>query len=452
MQSTLKKASTLPAQLLMTKSGVSAQDLIKLHKAVVKSGVLRKKSPSIIHKTWPRRFVILLHDSIYIYGDETSKSPNATLPLHGYKQVVRTCTAVHDWCFTLMPALDLATIKPKTFSCVSDQERCEWMMAIRNEIFSLNDFSKLGPVSEQQLRALSAGDPVLEAVYTSIEEPVPHTKISVLGDGSDSDDEFYDSSSNDGDSESFSSTDKLKQQARYKVSTKADKPSKLPHLYSPRPSPARPNDPPPKPSPTPPTDPPPKPSPTPPTDPPPKPTPTSRTDPSPKPLPALPTDPPPKSPLTNKRKKSASLPPTPAENVPPRYSTLVDDFPKDYVNVEGLDSDYEYPSDNLARSLEKQCTVLDDKSDRDDLVRMLQAKQASGTYLIRKSRHGDEKVIAYLTANGRVVEYKIHTSDSGVSLDKAKHFGDVEELLLNYMHQEPLPRSNNFLRYGFNIV
>lgn len=87
------------------------------------------------------------------------------------------------------------------------------------------------------------------------------------------------------------------------------------------------------------------------------------------------------------------------------------------------------------RLSEKDC--LFDNSDREQAISILREKKVPGTFLIRKSRQGDSKVLAVMTTED-VKEYKIFTEGGQVSLDRKTFFSNVDDLLENYS-RAPLP-------------
>ncbi|KAK7471629.1 hypothetical protein BaRGS_00035726 [Batillaria attramentaria] len=98
------------------------------------------------------------------------------------------------------------------------------------------------------------------------------------------------------------------------------------------------------------------------------------------------------------------------------------------------------------RLSEKDC--LFDNSDREQAINILREKQVPGTFLIRKSRQGDSKVLAVMTAED-VKEYKIFTDNGQVTLDKKSFFRTVDDLLENYSHS-PLPNRTQTLGRAYS--
>lgn len=98
------------------------------------------------------------------------------------------------------------------------------------------------------------------------------------------------------------------------------------------------------------------------------------------------------------------------------------------------------------RLTERDC--LFDNNDREAAIKILREKKVPGTFLIRKSRQGDSKVLAVMTSDD-VKEYKIFIEDGQVSLDKKTFFHSVEDLLENYS-RAPLPNRTQTLGRAFS--
>lgn len=397
-------------------AGLSAQDLIQLPKASMKYGILRRKNPKINFGKWPHRFVVLLHGAVYIYNDENSKSACHSFSLVGYNCVQRVQSKTHEHCFEVLPAQVSKTSKKETFACLSNVERKDWMLAIKQQIYAANNIETPSMSLTEKLKSLSMSD---EDEYKEIEEKVfsPGEKEPELAETSEEEEETSES-------EGEEPQPVFKKTSRSLSLPQAVTHDQLLHLqtkFSFR---------------------------------------------------GVGTveeeDEQMRSPKT-KPKKIAKLHRTPSDPQPPppRYSEVVTEVvteeAPDYVNLAKMKEDYdlyekppddlyETPPDPADLSLEGMCTVVDDNPDRDHLIIQLQAKRAYGTYLIRKSRQSDQKILSYLTRNGHVKEYRIYSEEGKVYLEKSAKFNTVDELLQHYTQVETLPVSEHKLKYGFHSV
>lgn len=91
---------------------------------------------------------------------------------------------------------------------------------------------------------------------------------------------------------------------------------------------------------------------------------------------------------------------------------------------------------------------LFDNSDRQKAIDIL-ARRVSGTFLVRKSRMGDQQVLSVQTEEG-MKEYKIYDKPSGLTIDNKTYFTSVEKLIENYKRQS-LPNRRTTLMRGFSI-
>ncbi|XP_059139127.1 SH3 domain-binding protein 2-like [Physella acuta] len=405
----LNKAATIQRNIRTSSSGISAQDIIQLPNASIRSGLLRKKANTINYGRWKHRFVVLLSDSLYIYNSELSKAPNDTILLRGYNRVQREESTVHEWCFSILPAYNLKTVRVITFACVSDNERREWMTAIKDQLYIANGVEKKS-LSDSVQRRLTLRESSTEDEYRDIEAP------AYVPDGSvDSDHLAYtDSISSDSGSSGSGGV------FEWNI----------------------PSSPPSTPAPTPPSD-----------------THSNTSSPpdlkpkldnkrKPMPLPKPETVPKPKPQTPEKKKISQE---ELHAKLPPRQSAILSENETDYVNAADLYEDYDFPVEMSQPPITKEqnCTVADDTLDRNQLIAQLKAKEKSGTYLIRKSRTSDYKVLAYLTPEGKVNQYKIFKKDSTFSLDQIVKFDSIETLLEHYSTNGTLPSSDYKLLYGF---
>lgn len=372
---------------------LSAQDYIKLPNASVKYGLLRKKKEKLNFGKWPRRFVILLSESINVYQDENSKSPHSSFSLKGYNRVKRADAKGQDWCFSIFPANNQEN-KVKTFSCLSEQERKDWMRAIKHQLCVVNNVDSPDSSILDKLRSMSLSQDDGEE-YNTIEEVVNFPDGTIAELNSDSEEETSSSDSGSAGSGGFFSN-KSKSFTLPKGTTYDDG--------------------------------------------------------------AAMTKPPPgggkfetkvagieqraKNPML--RSVSESIPTLP----PPRYSDVMEDARPDYVNVESLEEMYEMPSDFLHPTLEALCTIHDEQPDLEKINGLLKAKKNHGTYLIRKSRQSDQKVLVVLDEKGQCRAYKIFVAGSDFTLDNLTTFKTLDDLLANYTTKELLPKSNMHLKLG----
>ncbi|CAL1531531.1 unnamed protein product [Lymnaea stagnalis] len=390
----------------VTDAGLSAQDLIQLPKASMKYGILRRKNSKINFGKWPHRFVVLLHGAVYIYNDENAKSACHTFSLVGYNCVQRVQSKTHEHCFEVLPAQISKASKKETFACLSNVERKDWMLAIKQQIYTANNVDLLDMSLTEKLKSLSMSD---EDEYKEIEEKVfsPGDKEPELAETSEDEDESSESEEEEPQPE-FKKTKRslsmpqavtrdqmLQLQAKFsfKYSGISSVDEEDEHVKSHK----------------------------------------------------------------SKSQKGSNLHRTPSDPQPPppRYSEVVTEEEPDYVNLNKIKEDfdlYETPPDPIDMSLEVMCTVIDDNPDRDHLIIQLQAKRAFGTYLIRKSRQSDQKILSFLTRNGHVKEYRIYNEDHKVFLERSDKFNTVDELLQHYTNVGTLPLSDYKLKYGFHSV
>ncbi|KAH9513923.1 hypothetical protein Btru_031743 [Bulinus truncatus] len=370
MQDTLKRAAGIPGQLIKSKTGLSAQELIKMPNATIKFGVVRKKPKISFHGKWHRRFIVLLKDNIYIYKDELAPFPKEQYLLQCFNQVRRAESEAHEWCFAVVPDDALKNMEIKIFACISEEERLDWMRAVRDQLCLAHGLNENELASCRRSRNRTAGD----EEYDLLEEVILNKRASLC-------DAYCSSGSVDYNSGSDESS------------------SGISSISAPSSSPA------------------------------------TRSA----------CDPPPK-------RKPATLPkpgksPTNTEETRP----LDGNRSSKYINIEtelaGEDDDtYDFPV--FDNNLEQFCTVADSSLDRDVLIAQLKATGTPGTYAIRKSRKGDDKVLALLAPDDTVREYKVQTIGDRVTLDRIQTFHDVESLLHYYSAERSLPKSPHFLQRG----
>ncbi|XP_025096694.1 SH3 domain-binding protein 2-like isoform X2 [Pomacea canaliculata] len=160
------------------------------------------------------------------------------------------------------------------------------------------------------------------------------------------------------------------------------------------------------------------------------------------------------------RLRKVPLPPIPQGDVSPRaHTSPIEPSPPPRVNKNkprtGPRHDVAPPipaakpqvSPEKPRRLSERDSLFDD-SDREKAIAILREKKALGTFLIRKSRQGDSRVLAVMTAED-VKEYKIFEEGNRVTLDRKQFFRDVDELLDTYS-REPLPNRQQTLTRSFS--
>lgn len=377
---------------------------------------------------------MLTQESIYVYASETSKTPKSTFSLHGYNRVTRCEVKGQDWCFSIVPAEQTGdATKPKTFACCSDADRIAWMQAIKNQIYTANNIPKPVLAIIDKLKSMTTGTSHDEEDYTDVEHVVyePNQKTVEQKNSDDEDDDIEEE-----ESDTYESDD----EKTFPVCMKTKRSMSLPHNSLPfldsRISAKSLN---------------------------------SDYETCDDVLDALLTrkqSSDPKSRLLLKSPRNsfdepsrppseiAPRPPSDPVTPPPRYSEVLEeekDEEPHYVNLPCFQKDQmDIPPIPQKPSLESLCTVSD-YINREQLNALLQAKQKDGTYLIRKSRTSNYKVIAFLQ-NGHVTEYKIFENEDQVSIDRNRWFSNTEELLHHYTSVDPLPCMTHFLKRGFHQV
>ncbi|KAK0060748.1 SH3 domain-binding protein 2 [Biomphalaria pfeifferi] len=383
--------TTLPANMKLYGNDMSAQSLIKQPKMVVKYGLLRKKNNTLNFGRWPRRFVILRESDLNVYVDENSKAPKSSFSLQGYNTVKRVDTKGQDWAFAVHPAHNTDPSKIKTFSCISNSERLDWMKAIKRQMYVANGMTIPDTTMSEKLRSISISEEEKDEYYL-IEKAIDISDEMIPEMTSDSEEESSDSGSGGSKMGKTSRSFSLPQKDQTSPSSSAGKFRKTSTsaIFE------------------------------------------SEAEKRANSKPVL-------------RSHSDAAPPVP----PPRYSDVMEDCPN-YVNIPGLeDETYEIPDDFVVHTLEALCTIHEENPDREELNQRLLAKRHPGTYLIRKSRKGDEKVLAFLAEGGQVKEYKIYEVNSKWTIDRVKEFKDINDLLKHYSTMEKLPKTNIALKKGF---
>ncbi|KAI8797761.1 SH3 domain-binding protein 2 [Biomphalaria glabrata] len=478
--------------LKVSDAGISAQDIISLPNAQIKHGIIRRKNPTITFGKWPHRFIVLLRDSLYVYHDEKSKSQSQSVSLRGYNRVKRVTSKKHDWCFALLPEQNEASLKPEKFACVSDAERREWMIAIRAQLYIANNLD----IVPHRPHSFSDEDEYLkieESIYDSRsreQDMISSTSEEESSSDSDMEEKFpvFRKSTR-----SYSSPEALKAEEIGKLrmlakstkrqesvdalrtldsvkeedesgkkrggSTKIMRIPSVPPRYSEVVEPV-------------------------------KKTETAQdpdymnltkmkehldtSDGDPMKAPWLydvpPEHPPPPPfhfeklrPSMSQDSKFYQTPPTDIfPPIPRKHPIKSTNSSEDSgIRCSGSSTEeaqqeddlYVLPQGDERLSLEALCTVEDTSSDRDHIICQLQAKQLSGTYLIRRSRQNpDEKVLAYLTKNLHVKEFKIYSQGEKVFLKSDRLFDSIEDLLKHYTSVSTLPTTEYYLKQGYHTV
>lgn len=159
-------SSTMPRRS-STSGLMSAQDLLKLVKTNGKNAFIRVKSSSFPFNIlkWKQRFVILANNDIYIYADEYAKKPLHCVSLLGYNCVKRIEEyAQYPWSFCLYGVLP--SMHTRTFACITDQERRDWMRKIKEHMYRANNIPR-GLTHELDKQVCG-----IEDEYKILEEPV----------------------------------------------------------------------------------------------------------------------------------------------------------------------------------------------------------------------------------------------------------------------------------------
>ena len=74
-----------------------------------------------------------------------------------------------------------------------------------------------------------------------------------------------------------------------------------------------------------------------------------------------------------------------------------------------------------------------------------------GTFLVRKSRQDDQKVLSVRTDEG-VKEYKIYNKDRGLSIDNKENWFSTTEELLNFYADHDIPHRVLTLSRGYSTT
>ncbi|BFZ24183.1 hypothetical protein BsWGS_27222 [Bradybaena similaris] len=392
------------------KRQVSAQELLTLTDTVFKYGVLRKRGKKLNIGKWPRRFVILTYDSVYVYDNEHSAIPKTKFGLIGYNQVVRCEFKGQNWCFSVVPADNGDCAEVKTFACTSDTDRKEWMKAIKNQMYPANSITKPAQTRADRLRSPSNSADEYTSLETLVYSPIEgihHTREENDFDNDDGDENSngsFDSCSG----KSNGSTSKIKRQST--ANSEGSSSDSSSHNYEPYDDKFLVEGPLKSPSDT---------------------------------KKRIPKDPPPTPPLDapqsscNGNKKKQCSPSLPHSN---KSLNIEQEESNIYVNANVC---------NQPATLESLCTITDPALDRAQLINMLLQRNECGTYIIRQSRQSDQKVIAILSEDYQVKEYKIYGTADRQTLDQKEFFKNTNQLLRHYTEVEPLPKSTEYLKQGF---
>ncbi|KAK7108914.1 hypothetical protein V1264_013052 [Littorina saxatilis] len=319
------------------------------------------------HINWRQKFVVVKEGCCYCFDDEVARSPYQSFSLEGFYRVFRHKAERAAFVFAVEPAEG----KLQVFAASSEDDRMAWMMALKQAMLEANPGHHI---------SASGGSHHGEEkdVYSEIEKPVfdPPKKQSEMKDGSGSggfhsgggyNDDDDDDEDEDIEEESDSSDDYDQPDEEWK-----------------------------------------------------RPPPTRRS----LPLPPVPGEAP-REDQDKKRGKIALPLPPPKPQAPHRdRHNLPDPQPARTPRVRPV------PAEKPSRKLSEQ-DCLFDNSDREAAIQILKEKEALGTFLIRKSRQGDSKVLVVMTSEG-VREYKIFAEAGQVTLDKKAFFPNVDELLQHF--------------------
>ncbi|XP_059141030.1 SH3 domain-binding protein 2-like [Physella acuta] len=421
---------------------LSAQDLLRL-KAPIKYGFLRKKPKKMNIGKWRTKFVVLLKESVYIYQDETSKVVSKSFSLKGYNRVKRVVSKSHDWCFVIAPAGSHPGLKTYTLSCISEQERKEWMRAIKSQLHVTHNI----PEPDELEMSQHLGD--VEQAYTLIETLVFPDEGEDATNKSDESDSDLDDNHVKTKTKEFSKIpprppskngiagmmQNLSTTTR-QIATSVVMPDSIAPKIPPRTGSS-----------------------------------VGNLD---KTLQELST-------TTRYIATSVVLPDVVNPNVISPYApnvispyaprdsnssnlSLPDDTSLDKPTKPTQPSDKpptvprrtylpktNSPYVNWPMTLETMATVQESHPDPDHLTRMLQSTREYGTYMIRATKPG-HVVLAFLTPIFQVKEFKVHEQAGRFSLDQSNYLPSIEDLLEHYSHDEPLPNTDHYLRQGYYAV
>ncbi|XP_076439770.1 uncharacterized protein LOC143279575 [Babylonia areolata] len=410
---------------------VSAQDLVQgshtdrcgfLRKRGQKERVLENLHLSR-HFNWRQRFVVIMDGCCYCYDDELSKTPFQTFSLEGYNRIYRHQSERATFVFALEPALDCRK-KVHNFAAFTEEDRIAWMQSFREAMVKANNLDP-SPISS------SATDHA--AIYAELEKAVyevVRASPSVAEEDEEDDEEGDSSDDSDYDVPMEPKVEPKTLSNRRNIplpavpqsanATSTSPPPTTPTSPLSKPPVSRPKAPLPvaggdsggslgRPKP-------------------PLPIPSSPQDTSPLPhlpgrvnvLPSVPA-PRPKQPGPGPAPRPSHTPPDPAAAKPP-------------VQRRGR------------RLSEMDCFF--DNNDREAAIEILRSSNLPGTFMIRKSRQGDSRVLVVMTMED-VKEYKIFTEAGQVSLDRRTFFSDVDELL-NHYSTSPLPNRQQTLTRSYS--
>lgn len=372
---------------------ISAQELAQSQPD--KCGFLRKRGQTerlfenlhlSKHFNWRQKFVVVHDGCCYYFDSELSRVPRRTFSLEGYNRVIRRASERAQHVFAVEPADGLGR-KSHYFAAISEIEMKQWMVVFRKNMIQANDGAS---ASGGSLNSVDDAD------FSDLEKPIFVKEADTFSNGrganniDDDDDEeeraeeeeegSYDSDYDQPKEEWLEDKRRLERRSvpLPPLPTEANN-NNSNNISKTRTLPARP------------------------------PLPTPKADPKP---------PGPKGGEGGRQPRRPSAP-TPEDRVsPPRAKPKPPPPEKP-----------QKPRPLRRRFSEQDC--LFDNSDREAAIQILTKNQAMGTFLIRKSRQGDSKVLAVCTDEG-IKEYKIFTEGRQVTLDKKTLFNNVDELLEHY--------------------
>lgn len=428
-------------------SGVTAQELIKSNSVHLKFGNLRKKKSKLPLTKWPSRFIVVVDGCVYIFEDDHSSSPKSVLSLLEFNRVEEDKFKKYKWCFSLVGShsSDQETARVKTFACSCESEREQWKLAIGFQIYIVenshkppsdnegfdsviryyrddNEYSDLANI--HQRRNTIAMDRRENKASEGAILPRYNRSQSVINTHNRSDDQS---------SSKKTERDIAAEFAQYKTTEyctleMTSKDLESSHIYheiainqensiTGTPSPQN-----------------------------------SYT--------ALP-----KATGANHAKrelfiselKSATLlPKNYLQHVPPRprpqkIETEAPPIPP-RCRISTAEEQNIYDEYNSQNSLEAMSSMTDNSYDHQKLKSLLQGTQQTGTYLIRNSRQGWEKVLSYLSQNGQVKEYKIFNFRGKFTLDHVSYFDTISSMLEHYSSIEPIPNTREYLKLAIHQI
>lgn len=145
---------------------IGAQELLSIGNCS-KSGFLRKEGTLerfFKFIRWRQRFVVLSRGCIYIFKNEFASRPQVALNLRAFERTMRGSEGRMRWTFEMVPA-DPQTQQVIWFAGLSDRERKEWMISIKDEMMKAHH-------RQEDLRGIKRDE------YVYLEEPIQRAKAA----------------------------------------------------------------------------------------------------------------------------------------------------------------------------------------------------------------------------------------------------------------------------------